>query len=280
MLLRLPPLPKYHANRQCLVLSVRDFSSIKTLADLTSELLHKQHLLGFFSKIQRGWQSCCCLFILFQKFHSKLYVFVSGRPRSKSSKFFQKTIPCSCLLLLSRKGKDSTICDEFLSFATPTSPYRTKPCAFFRRCVHPGTAKYSKTTCADSMSLHPPAVSKVLQKEVMCLALSSLQDRHMNPVLRDSFPSTYTNTTITSQSLFPNVMSLRLPFFENHYSYGVMSPRLPPVPKTPPSFYHVSLGFFRRTPLCVLCRRVYPLFQNIATHRHVSPLFCVCSCDI
>jgi hypothetical protein len=65
----------------------------------------------------------------------------------------------------------------------------------------------------------------------MCLALSSLRDRHMNPVLRDSFPSTYTNTTITPKSLFPNVMLLRLPFFKNHYSYGVMSPRLPAIPK-------------------------------------------------
>jgi hypothetical protein len=49
------------------------------------------------------------------------------------------------------------------------------------------------------MSPRPPAVSKVLQKEVMCLTLSSLHDRHMNPVLRNSFPSTYNNTTITSK---------------------------------------------------------------------------------
>jgi hypothetical protein len=102
------------------------------------------------------------------------------------------------------------------------------------------------------------------------LSLSSLHDVHINPVLRDFFSSTCTDAAIilkncerqghVAPSFFRKTMILL---------YHVAAPSC--YFKTPPSFSHVSLGFFRKPLLCILCRRVFPLFQNTATHRHVSP---------
>jgi hypothetical protein len=91
-----------------------------------------------------------------------------------------------------------------------------------------------------------PLSPKVLEKEVMCHSLSSLHDVHINPVLRDFFSSTYTDAAIILENC-ERQGHVAPSFFRKTtiLLYHVAAPSC--CFKTPPSFSHVSLSFFRRT---------------------------------
>jgi hypothetical protein len=179
----------------------------------------------------------------------------------------------SCLLSPSPKRRERpSLCPSLLPSLPDsdiTSSHKT-PCLLTSMYTPRYRASIRKRHMLIRCRRLSPLSPKVLEKGVMCHSLSSLHDVHINPVLRDFFSSTYTDAAIILKNC-KRQRHVAPSFFRKTtiLLYHVAAPSC--YFKTPPSFSHVSLGFFRKPLLCILCRRVFPLFQNIATHRHVSP---------